>query len=64
MIIDSRVLTMVRNSNPPRSRNIDCLQTYCGLQSALTVKTALFCQESNALFPRKHLTQLYNLHLT
>ena len=53
MIIDSRVLTVIRNSNPPRSRNTDCLQTYRGLQSALMVKTAFFCQESKCLISQK-----------
>ena len=53
MIIGSRGLPMIRNSNPPRSGNIDCLQTYRGLQFALTVKTAFFCQESKCLISQK-----------
>ena len=53
MKIDSRGLTMIRNSNPPRSGNTDCLQTYCGLQSALIVKTEFFCQESKCLISQK-----------
>ena len=53
MIIDSRGLTMIRNSHPPRSGNIDCLQTYRRLQSALVVKTVFFCQESKCLISQK-----------
>ena len=44
---------MIRNFNPPRSGNIDCLQTYHGLQFALIVKTAFFCQESKCLISQK-----------
>ena len=53
MIIDSKGLTMIRNFNPPRSGNIDCLQRYHGLQFALIVKTAFFCQESKCLSSQK-----------